>query len=158
VRALSCMQNGGQVGYTGSRVDLARRLPREERMKAYRQIEWKRMPAERCMDYFGDAVPVAVEMLKGSELLTSFDHPENAVYVFGPEDGSLPKGIRLRCHRFVTIPAYHCLNLAAAVYFVLYDRVVKAHAGGTAELPILAEERGWWHSYEAELQATEVRR
>ncbi len=52
-------------------------------------------------------------------------HPEDAFYVFGPEDGGLPKPVRLLCHRFAVIPTHHCLNLAAAVNVVLYDRRLK---------------------------------
>ena len=52
----------------------------------------------------------------------------------------------------------NCLNLAVAAYLVLYDRVVKRHADGMADLPIFAEETGWWHSHEADLEATEERR
>ena len=69
-----------------------------------------------------EAVPVGVELLPGTTNLAWFEHPENAVYVFGPEDGGLSKSARLNCHYFVQIPGYHCLNLAAAVNVVLYDR------------------------------------
>ena len=30
------------------------------------------------------------------------------------------------CHRFIVIPSRHCVNLAAAVYLVLYDRAAKS--------------------------------
>ena len=40
------------------------------------------------------AVPVAVELVPGAEDITWFEHPENAAYVFGPEDGTLDVGIR----------------------------------------------------------------
>jgi tRNA(Leu) C34 or U34 (ribose-2'-O)-methylase TrmL len=75
-----------------------------------------------------------------------FEHPENALYVFGPEDGSLPKTVRLLCHRFVVIPTHHCLNLAAAVNVVLYDRRLKRHLVGVEPLgsmrEMLREHRG----------------
>src|SRR5262249_34036115 len=74
--------------------------------------------------------PVAVELLPTAQPLTSFEHPEDALYVFGPEDGGLPKAVRLLCHRFVFIPTHHCLNLAAAVNVVLYDRRLKRHLAG----------------------------
>jgi len=32
------------------------------------------------------------------------------------------------CHRFIIIPSKHCLNLAAAVYLILYDRISKLGA------------------------------
>jgi tRNA(Leu) C34 or U34 (ribose-2'-O)-methylase TrmL len=66
--------------------------------------------------------PVAVELRPDAESLVTFEHPGEALYVFGPEDGSLPKPVRLRCHPFVVIPTHHCLSLAAAVNVVLYDR------------------------------------
>lgn len=71
------------------------------------------------------ATPVAVEFRDNSEDLVNFIHPENAVYVFGPEDGSIDQGTLRNCHRFVKIPTKHCTNLSAAVYLVLYDRLLK---------------------------------
>jgi hypothetical protein len=102
---------------------------------------------DRPFDYFGKVTPVAVELLEGSENLLTFEHPENAVYIFGPEDGSIPGPVRKLCHRRVFIPTRHCTNLGAAVYLLLYDRMVKDfHAGRIQSLPIsetLAEDRGW---------------
>jgi tRNA C32,U32 (ribose-2'-O)-methylase TrmJ len=46
-------------------------------------------------------------------------------YVFGPEDGSLSGKHLEHCHRFVVIPTRHCVNLSAAVYLILYDRMIK---------------------------------
>ncbi len=63
-------------------------------------------------------------------------------YVFGPEDGSIPPVLRRHCHRFVSIPTKHCTNLAAAVYTVLYDRILK-HYQLTGEKPVLDEQRGF---------------
>lgn len=88
-------------------------------------------------DYFfdqytkGDIVPVAVELRKNREMLPRemlpyFVHPDNAIYLFGPEDGSLSHVHLQHCHRFVVIPIRHCANLAAAVYMVLYDRMMKS--------------------------------
>jgi tRNA(Leu) C34 or U34 (ribose-2'-O)-methylase TrmL len=74
-----------------------------------------------------DAVPVAVEVRENSEPLHLFDHPEKAVYVFGPEDGSVAKEFRHLCHRFLVIPTRHCLNLATAVSTILWDREYKKH-------------------------------
>jgi tRNA(Leu) C34 or U34 (ribose-2'-O)-methylase TrmL len=90
---------------------------------------------------------VAVELTQNAELLTHFDHPENALYVFGPEDGSLGQVILRHCHRFLAIPAAHCLNLAAAVNVVLYDRRMKRQLAGLEDtLPVtemLKEHRGF---------------
>lgn len=38
----------------------------------------------------------------------------------------LHAAVRACCHRFVQIPAMHCLNLAGAVGVALYDRARKA--------------------------------
>ncbi|MDX1664685.1 MAG: hypothetical protein R3272_12905 [Candidatus Promineifilaceae bacterium] len=40
---------------------------------------------------------------------------------------------------FVVIPGRHCVNLAAAVYIVLYDRAVKMWQMCQAPLPQLEE-------------------
>ena len=68
---------------------------------------------------------MAVEVRENAESLPHFEHPENAVYVFGPEDGSLGRLTLQHCHRFVVLPTKHCLNLATAVSTVLYDREAK---------------------------------
>lgn len=149
VRAASCF-GIKQVWFTGNRVSLTPtkgyRLPREERMKGYKDVEI------RQHDYPFDefergTVPVAVELRPESENLLEFEHPENAVYVFGPEDGGLARPQLQHCHRFVVIPTKHCVNLAAAVYLLLYDRLVKSYLRGDSPLEtpdqFLDEERGW---------------
>jgi tRNA(Leu) C34 or U34 (ribose-2'-O)-methylase TrmL len=107
------------------------RLPREERMKEYHRVRWghdegalDRLIADGC-------TPVCVEVMADAEQLPDFEHPDRAVYVFGPEDSGVSKGVRAVCHRFVTIPAAGCLNLAAAVNVVLYDRAAKLSARTT---------------------------
>ena len=132
-RAAACF--GADALYVvGDRVSLVPhdgyRLPREERLRSYRD-EVDLRSVENLDGLIGDAVPVAVEVSPTAEQLHHFDHPANAIYVFGPEDGSLPKGWRTLCHRFVVIPSFHSLNLAAAVYTVLYDRVAKRRIDGT---------------------------
>lgn len=136
-----------RLGWTGGRVDAAGRLPREERMRAYQNIQWGRWP--KMLDALIElgVTPVCVEVWPTGEPLPTFVHPENALYVFGPEDGSVPKGVRTACHRFVRIPGIRprqpsCLNLAAAVNVVLYDRIAKAWVdadlGATAAAGALA--------------------
>jgi hypothetical protein len=136
--------------WTGNRVTLdvprGQRLPREERMKGYRNVQLVR--DDRVFDRFApDSVtPVAVELRPQAESLVTFEHPEDTLYVFGPEDGSIPKVVRLLCHRFVVIPTHHCLNLAAAVNVVLYDRRLKRMLAGLEPLgpvrELLHEQRG----------------
>ncbi len=67
------------------------------------------------------------------EALHTFEHPENALYVFGPEDGSIPRVLLGHCHRFVVIPTRHCLNLATAVASVLWDWAYKRWLSGKAD-------------------------
>ena len=101
------------------------RLPREERMKLYREVDIITRSRGSVIDTWPALTPVAVEVRENAERLPDFQHPEDALYVFGPEDGTLDRGILEMCHRFVVIPATSCLNLAAAVNVVLYDRMAK---------------------------------
>lgn len=133
-----------QVWYTGDRVSLTdpdknldaksgkggkkglgkARLPREERMKGYKKVEI--IQYDQPFDCFPKgSVPVAVELRPGAQMLHHFEHPENAVYVFGPEDGSVPSQHLAKCHSLLFIPVEHCLNLATAVATVLWDRKQK---------------------------------
>jgi tRNA(Leu) C34 or U34 (ribose-2'-O)-methylase TrmL len=97
------------------------RLPREERMRIYKdKVDLIR--TDRPFDLISGQVPVAVEVDPTAEPLVTFQHPEDALYVFGPEDDSIPKATRMFCHRFLIIPSDHCLNLAAAVSCVLMHR------------------------------------
>ncbi len=154
VRAASCY-GIRQVWFTGERVTLEikarKRAPREERMRGYKDVQL--INADYPFDAFGRGiVPVAVEIRPGAEPLPLFEHPENALYVFGPEDSSIPPAILRHCHRFVIIPSRHCLNLAASVYTVIYDRMVKRYMAGLDELPSLAEDRGFVCDMERENQ------
>jgi tRNA(Leu) C34 or U34 (ribose-2'-O)-methylase TrmL len=127
----ACSNFGAKVVlFTGQRVSLepnntnGYRLPREERMKDYQDIVL--LNDEYPFNRFGAGViPVAVEKRENAEPLTYFQHPKNAVYVFGPEDGSIPQVMMRHCQRFLVIVSKHCLNLAAAVNVVLADRITK---------------------------------
>lgn len=128
IRALSCF-NTTQLWWSGKRILKALqgmdRIPREERMRGYADVSV--VHHDRPLECFEkiNATPVAVEFRENSEDLVDFIHPENAVYVFGPEDGSIDQGTLRNCHRFVKIPSRHCTNLSAAVYIILYDRLLK---------------------------------
>jgi tRNA(Leu) C34 or U34 (ribose-2'-O)-methylase TrmL len=147
IRACSCF-DVKQLWYTGNRIQIAEgeRIPREERMKGYRDVELIQYdyPLDQFQD---DVVPVAIEISPTAEVLTEFEHPDKAVYVFGPEDGSLAQVYRKLCHRFVIIPTNHCTNLSAAVYLVLYDRRMKRQLAGKERIipasQVLHEVRGY---------------
>jgi tRNA(Leu) C34 or U34 (ribose-2'-O)-methylase TrmL len=72
-----------------------------------------------------NAVPVAVELRDDARSLFSYTHPRSAYYIFGPEDGSVPVEIVSQCRDVVYIPTKYCMNLAATVNVVLYDRACK---------------------------------
>jgi tRNA(Leu) C34 or U34 (ribose-2'-O)-methylase TrmL len=129
----------GQVWYSGERIRqaLGSRLPREERIRRYEDVFLINHPDPlgRLFEAVPDASPVAVELRPNAETLVEFIHPDAGdgegrppIYVFGPEDGSLPGAVMKRCHRFVVIPSFECLNLATAVATVLYDRMAKMPA------------------------------
>ena len=94
-------------------------------MKAHRHIPvmWVEDVAEH-IPY--DCIPVAVELVPNAKSLISYSHPERACYFFGPEDGTLGRRILERCRDTVMIPMAGCMNLAATVNVVLYDRLAKA--------------------------------
>lgn len=150
IRRLCSCFGIGQLWYTGNRVpiegDGKYRLPREERMKGYNDVEV--INFDYIFEQFGkDVTPVAVELRDNSELLPQFVHPENPLYVFGPEDGSIDQVMLRHCHRFVAIPTHHCLNLSAAVCLVLYDRMLKRINDGLEPIrtmkEMLKEHRGF---------------
>lgn len=69
-----------------------------------------------------DCIPIAVDLVSEATSLHSFSHPERAFYVFGPEDSTLGKDVLDWCAQTVYIPTNGCMNLAATVNVVLYDR------------------------------------
>lgn len=73
--------------------------------------------------------PIAVEISPHAKPLETYPHPPRAYYIFGPEDGRLPDRILQSCRDVVRIPSKVCVNLAAAVNIVLYDRAAKRGGG-----------------------------
>jgi tRNA(Leu) C34 or U34 (ribose-2'-O)-methylase TrmL len=75
---------------------------------------------------------VCVDLIIGATPLPKFQHPDNAYYIFGPEDGTLDQEIINLADEVIYIPTFKCMNLAATVNVVLYDRMAKgdlSHAG-----------------------------
>lgn len=68
---------------------------------------------------------VAVELVEGATPLPNFVHPEDALYIFGPEDGSIEQEVVDQCDHVVYVPTVGCMNLAATVNVLLYDRLAK---------------------------------
>lgn len=91
---------------------------------------WRHIPTQLTEDVFSiipvGCVPVAVDLMPSAVSLVDFIHPQSAFYIFGPEDGTLgAKHAKLGMAR-VFVPTRFCMNLAATVNVVLYDRLAKA--------------------------------
>lgn len=68
---------------------------------------------------------VCVDLVEGATSLPEFKHPENAYYIFGPEDGTIDQELIDNADAVVYVPTIGCMNLAATVNVVLYDRLAK---------------------------------
>lgn len=91
---------------------------------------WRHIPTILTDNLFSTVpigcVPVAVDLLPGAVSLVDFIHPQAAFYIFGPEDGTLgERHAKLGMAR-VFVPTVRCMNLAATVNVILYDRLAKA--------------------------------
>jgi tRNA(Leu) C34 or U34 (ribose-2'-O)-methylase TrmL len=74
-----------------------------------------------------NCIPVAVDLIDGAIPLPEYKHPERAFYIFGAEDNTLGKRVTDWCRDIVYVPMEGCMNLAAAVNVVLYDRMAKTY-------------------------------
>lgn len=90
---------------------------------------WRHLPVVECDDVMHQipysCVPVAVEFIESGIPLPQFQHPERAYYIFGAEDNTLGKRVLNKCAHVVYVPTNWCMNLAATVNVVLYDRMCK---------------------------------
>lgn len=76
-----------------------------------------------------DCVPVAVDLIEGAIPLYEYKHPERAFYIFGAEDATLGERVLSYCRDVVYVPTNGCMNLAASVNVILYDRLAKQLRG-----------------------------
>ena len=72
-----------------------------------------------------DCVPVAVELISPAQSIINYIHPDRAFYIFGAEDTTLGNRVLSWCKDVIYIPTNDCMNLAATVNVVLYDRLLK---------------------------------
>jgi tRNA(Leu) C34 or U34 (ribose-2'-O)-methylase TrmL len=134
MRAAGCYE-ASKVFYTGKRFDRARQFFTDTK-----NIHEK-IPLQ-CAENLLTTVPegakiVAVELVEGATPLVHFQHPEQAYYIFGPEDGSLTQAILDACDHVVYIPTIGCMNLAATVNVVLYDRLAKSVGTIIEDRPVM---------------------
>jgi len=123
LRASGCF-NADSIFYTGTRYDRALSF----RLDTKKRIESIPLKNVDCLlDYKKDnAKIISIELVEDAIPLHHFKHPDNAYYIFGPEDGSISQEIIDQSDAVVYIPSNGCLNLAASVNVVLYDRLIKS--------------------------------
>ena len=73
-----------------------------------------------------DIKVVCIDLIEGATPLPNFVHPEKALYIFGPEDNTIKQSIVNQADAVVYVPTIGCMNLAATVNVVLYDRLAKS--------------------------------
>lgn len=132
MRAAGCF-GVDAVFYTGTRHDRAASFHTDTKN---RTLSIPLQNVECLLDAVPDGMAVVcVELAEGAMPLTGFQHPGDAFYVFGPEDGTLSQAVIDKADAVVYIPTLSCLNLAATVNVVLYDRLLKSgQADGGDEL------------------------
>ncbi len=120
LRAAACYE-AAMVAVSGQRYG---GLSATDTSKTYRHIPL--LQVDNLYDVMPfDCVPVAVDLVPGARCLTKYTHLERAFYIFGPEDGTLDETVLKWCHHAIQVPTSYCMNLAATVNVVLYDRMAK---------------------------------
>ena len=72
---------------------------------------------------------ICVEFAENAIALPEYHHPDNAFYIFGPEDGTISQDVIDRVDDVVYVPTVGCMNLATTVSVLLYDRFTKSFQG-----------------------------
>ena len=134
MRAAGCYQ-ANQVIYTGDRYKQAARYNKETLRTDTRNMQEK-IPLSAVDDFIGiknllDNIPttakiICVDLVEGAIPLPHFTHPDEAVYIFGPEDGTIKQEVIDQADAVVYVPTVGCMNLAATVNVLLYDRLSKS--------------------------------
>ena len=87
----------------------------------FRFLDWN--------DYFShqpfDWPSVVIERCSNARCLFEAVHPKKAVYLLGPEDGSVSKEAIERAALCLTIPSKYNPNVSVAGSIVMYDRLAK---------------------------------
>ena len=123
MRAAGCF-GADEVYYTGKRYDIAAKFSTDTQNISNKILLEGVESLIDCAD--PHAKIICVELVEGATCLPDFQHPPNAHYIFGPEDGNLSQDIIDQADEVVYLPTVGCLNLAATVNVVLYDRVAKS--------------------------------
>lgn len=122
VRAAGCY-GASSIFYTGQRFRYAKEFNADT--KSFHRVI-PTVGVENIFDYVPQgARKVAVELVVGAIPLPEYQHPGNAFYLLGPEDGSLDENTLAQCDDVVYIPTRSCMNLSATANVLLYDRMCK---------------------------------
>ncbi len=123
MRAAGCY-DAQKVVYSGDRFNRAVRLAADT------QKVHEIVPLVHYEDLLTALEPgmklICVDLIEGAIPLPNFEHPENAMYLFGPEDGTIKQQVINKADAVVYIPTIGCMNLAASVNVVLYDKLAKS--------------------------------
>lgn len=122
LRAAMCY-GAASIAISGERVDGKAIKSAANTTQTQRHIPVHRGELRALIPY--GSVPVAVDLVDDAIPLPDFCHPHSAFYIFGPEDGTLDDAILSWCPLKVMVPTRFCMNLAATVNVVLYDRLAK---------------------------------
>jgi tRNA(Leu) C34 or U34 (ribose-2'-O)-methylase TrmL len=122
MRAAGCFDIAG-VYYTGERFQRAMKFNTDTKSAT------NKIPLLHATNFntqvTAEVKTVVIELVEGATALPEFVHPEHVIYIFGPEDGSVSQATVDEADHVVYLPTIGCLNLAATVNIVLYDRMAK---------------------------------
>jgi tRNA(Leu) C34 or U34 (ribose-2'-O)-methylase TrmL len=139
MRAAGCY-SVDQVVYTGHRYTLAAKFigskNNTDTQKSRDQIPLlaiddflllKQPSIEQQLEKLPESTKIiCVDLVEGATPLPLFQHPDQALYIFGPEDGTISQTVIDQADDVVYVPTVGCMNLAASVNVLLYDRLAKS--------------------------------
>ena len=123
MRAAGCYQ-ANEVLYSGARYAKAAKFQTDTKSVS------DKIPLTHVESFIADKADdvkiICVDLVEGAIPLPEFNHPEKALYIFGPEDGTISQTVVDAADSVVYVPTIGCMNLAASVNVLLYDRLAKS--------------------------------
>lgn len=128
MRAAGCYRVD-EVRFTGNRYARAAKYSSDTFKTDTKNVHQK-IPLTQVTQLFENLAEnhkiICVDLVEGAIPLPEFEHPEYALYIFGPEDGTINQSVIDQAHAVVYVPTVGCMNLAASVNVLLYDRLAKS--------------------------------
>ena len=117
------------VFYTGSRYPRAVELNPDTPKMSRSVSQGVPLTGVECLiDHVPEGMQiVCVEFAENAIPLPEYEHPDEAFYIFGPEDGTISQDVIDRADAVVYVPTKGCMNLSASVNVLLYDRMTKSY-------------------------------